>query len=675
MNTIGPTVGSLKPLFRNDPETWHSLCDYVKRFMESHSNDDEGHARIESDRLKALSTRVSHSKHAMFAVTVSVLADLRLQGWTFQCSTDGIKLQRPLAQRNNDLERSRIQRMHAVNRDAQLLRESVRKFVMSMEKSRLGPNGWVSIFSLMRDGRELAGKLRKLTKLGKHEQIASLQGIIQPYMQVVTEESVCSYTGLRLGDVWRYFRLTWSNEYQTVPGRNLLLLVRDSSVENHPVIGIASLASPVVHLTKRDEWIGWAPRQFVEKLRENPTSSWAGWVEESVKSLLSEIHTEDLIKDRVISEIELRYPTEDTIVKLKEESIASRIQHSLFPGKALLKTPSGNVSDNEWLRRAESHLFRSKRCSTLAELLRAIVRLKNAGFRDPTGESLSKALGTSEGRQAIETIRKHIKAIHIGNNVLDISVCGAVSPYSDLVGGKLVAMLLTSPEIIHHYSQRYGKSSSIIASCMAGRKVSRRAKLTLLTTTSLYGSEPNQYTRIKIPVSEIAQDSEAFIEYKRLGSTRGQGSYHFSATTVNAIEVLISQTNNGRKVNSIFGEGVSPRLRKIRAGLDLCGFPTDAVLTHGLPRIVYGVNLTSDPLDSLVGRSNRLKYLVSQEEPKRVTLAISDYWRRRWLHPRSLRSEIIDRVAKHTLTKPVEHGARVRVRQILQDEMLNFQVD
>jgi hypothetical protein len=673
MNSIGPTVGTLKPLFRNDPKTWSALCYYLKRFMESNSTDNEAHARIESYRLQALSTRVHHSTHAMFAVTVSVLADLRLQGWTFQCSKDGIKLQRPLAQRNHDLERSRIQRMHAVNRDTQLLRDSVRKFVMRMEKSRLGPNGWVSIFSLMRDGRELAGKLRKLAGLGSRDQIAFLQGIIQPYIQVVTEESVCAHTGLRLGDVWRYFRLTWSNEYQTVPGRNLLLLVRDASVENHPVIGIASLASPVVHLTKRDEWIGWAPRQFVDKLRANPTCGWASWVEESVESLLSEIHTEDLIRDRVISKIELRYPTEDTIAKLEEESTASRTQHRLFPSRALLKTPSSDLSDNEWLRRAESHLFRSKRCSTLAELLRAIVRLKNAGFRAPTGASLADALDTSEGRQAIETIRKQLKAIHIGNDVLDISVCGAVSPYSDLVGGKLVAMLLTSPEIIRHYSQRYGKSSSIIASSMAGRKVSRRPKLTLLTTTSLYGSEPNQYTRIKIPISEIAQDSEAFIEYKRLGSTRGQGSYHFSAITVNAIEVLISQTTNGRTVNSIFGEGVSPRLRKIRAGLDLCGFPSDAVLTHGSPRIVYGVNLTSNPLDSLVGRSNRLKYLVSQEEPKRVTLAITDYWKRRWLHPRSLRSEIVDRVAKHTLAKPVEHGARVR--QIIQDEMLDLQVD
>src|SRR4051812_28501983 len=46
------------------------------------------------------------------------------------------------------------------------------------------------------------------------------------------------FTGLRLMDVWRYFRHTWTNQYTSVPGRTMVFLVRDRASENHPVIGI-----------------------------------------------------------------------------------------------------------------------------------------------------------------------------------------------------------------------------------------------------------------------------------------------------------------------------------------------------------------------------------------------------------------------------------------------------
>jgi hypothetical protein len=62
----------------------------------------------------------------------------------------------------------------------------------------------------------------------------------------VTPDAVCSETGQRLNDIWRYFRHTWVNIYRSVPGRNLMILVRDRAVPGHPVIGIAALASSVI---------------------------------------------------------------------------------------------------------------------------------------------------------------------------------------------------------------------------------------------------------------------------------------------------------------------------------------------------------------------------------------------------------------------------------------------
>ena len=96
-------------------------------------------------------------------------------------------------------------------------------------------------------------------------------------------------------------------------------------------------------------------------------------------------------------------------------------------------------------RRLETYLFRAKRARVLAGLLKAKQNLLDAGFKSPTRRCLSTALKTSAGRHAIEVVLKHIKAMHVGIDMLDITVCGAIPPYNGILGGKLVAMLLTSP--------------------------------------------------------------------------------------------------------------------------------------------------------------------------------------------------------------------------------------
>jgi hypothetical protein len=65
---------------------------------------------------------------------------------------------------------------------------------------------------------------------------------------------------------------------------------------------------------------------------------------------------------------------------------------------------------------------------------------------------------------------------------------------------------------------------------------------------------------------------------------------------------MLAQSNRGQQVNSVFGEGVNPRLRKVRDGLDALGLPTDDLLHHGGPRLVYGVELVQNTRAYLLGR-------------------------------------------------------------------------
>ena len=77
-------------------------------------------------------------------------------------------------------------------------------------------------------------------------------------------------------------------------------------------------------------------------------------------------------------------------------------------------------------------------------------------------------------------------------HVMDAYVVGAVPPYSQLIGGKLVAALMGSKEVRRAYERKYLARESVI------RQRKNRARLVLLTTTSRAGSfihlQPSDHT-------------------------------------------------------------------------------------------------------------------------------------------------------------------------------------
>jgi hypothetical protein len=264
-------------------------------------------------------------------------------------------------------------------------------------------------------------------------------------------------------------------------------------------------------------------------------------------------------------------------------------------------------------------------------------------------------------RQAIQSLVRRAKAERVGIAMADISICGAIAPYSSLLGGKLVAMLLMSPEVVTAYRDRYARAESVIASSLAGRPVVRPPNLVFLGTTSLYGTEPTQYTRIHIPGEVLNGQPGDVLRFRLLGKTEGYGTLHFSAETVDSLATLVAQNDGGQRVHSIFGEGVNPRLRKIRDGLDCLGLPSDALLTHGSPRLVYGVALARNFREYLLGIDPEPDYFLPLQDPATSTRGIAAWWMERWLLRRLQRDEILEDVAAHLMTYPVQHGARVRL--------------
>jgi hypothetical protein len=102
-------------------------------------------------------------------------------------------------------------------------------------------------------------------------------------------------------------------------------------------------------------------------------------------------------------------------------------------------------------------------------------------------------------------------------------------------------------------------------------------------------------------------------------------------------------------------------MRKIRDGLAEVGFPTDELLIHGNPRVVYAVPLAKNFRDVLLGFSRKPKYFLPLNHAEKRTRKLADFWRTRWLGQRIYQPSILDSVAEHTLSYPIKHGARVRL--------------
>jgi hypothetical protein len=603
--------------------------------------------------------------HGALESGTRVLCDLALQRWRVRTRAGQVEVSPPEELQADPLaEKDRIRRQERLKRDEQLEEPAVRTFIQEMERQRLHQSRFVSMFSLMRDGRELAGALDGARTLSGQERTEALRRVIDPYLSFVTDGARCDFTGFRLQDIWRYFRHTWVTQYTSTPGRSMAVLVRDRASPMHPVIGIAAISSPIVQIKQRDSWIGWESTSLCSRIAETPTPELGEWLRSVVTTSLEEIHTEDFLADELITIAELRRPAADTLVRLHAFALEQRRLHHRYvhsrEHKSSFKTRQEQASGNPWVTRAETHLFRSKRALALADMLHARLVIDQHLSAAPASAEVAALVADREGRRAVARILRKAKADRVGIAMADITVCGAIPPYNPVLGGKLVAMLSAGPEVVQAYQARYKDAESEIASSIAGRSIIRPAHLVFLGTSSLYGVGSSQYNRVQIPATRLGGGDGEEIRYLELGKSESFGTSQFSSATVEALAQLVHQTRHGQRVNSIFGEGVSPKLRKIRAGLDTLGFPSHRLLRHGRHRIVYGIPLARNTREVLLGINEAPDYLFSYWGSQ-ATAAICDWWRERWLAKRIEQEDVIRAVAMHTLVRPVRHGARVQL--------------
>lgn len=198
--------------------------------------------------------------------------------------------------------------------------------------------------------------------------------------------------------------------------------------------------------------------------------------------------------------------------------------------------------------------------------------------------------------------------------VMDAFVLGAVPPYSQLLCGKLVALLATSDEVRHAVKRKYGGRETLITGDV------HDGRLALVTTTSALGRS-SLYNRLRL---------DGHLAFHSVGFTRGSGEFHFSNGVYQDLRAFAEQNCIATAKNSRWGTGFRNRREIIRKALPELGLKTDLIY-HGVQREVFVAPLAQNTREFLRGEHQRLRWF------HRPAADLFEAFRERWLLPRARR--------------------------------------
>lgn len=200
-------------------------------------------------------------------------------------------------------------------------------------------------------------------------------------------------------------------------------------------------------------------------------------------------------------------------------------------------------------------------------------------------------------------------------NIMDAYVLGAIPPYNQLLGGKLVACLLRSRELYDDFMAAYGDTTGIISG--EGKK----ARLLAVTTSSSMGRS-SVYNRVKL-------DGVQYLE--SIGYTGGWGHFHIPDRLFAELRDYLRDIDHRYADQHRFGQGPNWRMRTTRAALAELGFKED-MLRHGIKREVFISRLAANAdqiLKSGTGKPDTDALLSTKE--------IAGLATERWMQPRAKR--------------------------------------
>jgi hypothetical protein len=193
------------------------------------------------------------------------------------------------------------------------------------------------------------------------------------------------------------------------------------------------------------------------------------------------------------------------------------------------------------------------------------------------------------------------------NKSMQAQRLGALPPYNQLIGGKMVALTLSSTELYGIYRNKYAESTTVIKNRVID------PELLFITTTSAFGKS-SIYNRLKYKNEVIA---------KSLGFTKGSGTFHIPGTLYQELKFLLEK--NDIDTNTTFGYGPSRKMKLLDQAFAILGLRNYHY--HNIQRELFLFPLVKN-LHAVI-QKKELPDLFD-----RPLESLFSYWKERWAIPR-----------------------------------------
>jgi hypothetical protein len=393
-------------------------------------------------------------------------------------------------------------------------------------------------------------------------------------------------SGVVYGDVFSAARRYWTMPHRDREGRNrrYVLTVMHPSLPSPLPTGILEVGDASPMATDRDALLGLTARTFAE------------WLAIPAKA-----------RDR-LARLQVRLAGLHSALR----PIAGlRINRSSYENQfesilSLEESAHGRS-------RSEDEHTTKKRKAYLARLLR--------GLRAVAAWRAGEEVRSDDASALVRVVRD----LAVPRATLELTLCGALPPFSKALVGKLVVAFAGDPRIRRICATEPGEIVSSVFDVAHLQEYLPTGGAVLLTTKGLFPHHSAQYTRAELP----RKHSDVKVQMRKIGVTTGMTASLMSKRTYYLAQAFLALPFQRRVVAGIFGSGGSKRQRRIEAAVASLGLP-EAIIHPRLHRPIYAAELALNLRDVCI-LNERPRFSVSTSPARSYAREAQELWRSHWL--------------------------------------------
>ena len=261
----------------------------------------------------------------------------------------------------------------------------------------------------------------------------------------------------------------------------------------------------------------------------------------------------------------------------------------------------------------------------LKDRKRLIYALRLAAGESALVEYFGSARQTADH---LRRLKAGVRAVHdllVPRLHMEVTVCGALPPFSQALGGKLLVAFFGHPYVVRATITPMGEllSWAFDVDALTAEIVS--AGLTAVTTKGLYSKHSPLYHRSQMP------GRDGPLRLLHLANTDGNTTSLLSSTSVSAARALLTaRAELAPVISPVYGSGGAKRHRVLETAARQVRLPA-SVVNAGIQRPVYGASLVTNASDICWAGADPEWAINHEASPEEYATMATELWRSVWL--------------------------------------------